>query len=502
MAQMALQLSNISKSFAGARALSHVDLAVAPGEIHGLLGRNGSGKSTLIKILAGFHAPDPGGELSIDGRDVSLPVRPGKPGSLGLSFVHQDLGLVPKLSIVENMRVGRYARAWGGRVSARRERAGVELMLGRFGVRASPDAAVSSLLPVDRALVAIARAFNDAAGRQGGVVVLDEPTAYLPVDGVDRLFRAIRGVAADGTAVIVVTHRMEEVYELTRRVSVLRDGVMVASCATESLAEHELIELILGRAHNAVDPGQVSTRRSRALRVSDLTGGGIQGLTFDAHEGEILGLAGLVGMGQADIPYLIFGAQPANAGTVTVGSEALPVRSLSPGRAIASGIALLPAGRLSQSGVGNLPVRDNVSLPVIKEFFTRGRLNAGREEAAVSNVLSAFDVTPALPRQTLQTLSGGNQQKALLGKWMQKQPPIMLLDEPCQGVDVGARTEIFLRLREAASTGKCILMASSEFGDLARICDRVLIFRYGRIAAELVGAELTEDNITRHAYKS
>lgn len=502
MVASALELTDISKSFAGARALSHVDLTVAPGEIHGLLGRNGSGKSTLIKILAGFHAPDPGGRLAINGQEVPLPVHAGRPGSLGLSFVHQDLGLVLRLSIVENMRVGRYVTGRGRRVHARRERANVERMLDRFGVTASGDAPMSSLRPVDRALVAIARAFHDATTQEGGVVILDEPTAYLPVDGVERLFGAVREVAAAGTAVVIVTHRMEEVYQLTERVSVLRDGVMVASAETKSVSEQDLIEHILGRRQEAELPIQRLTKQERALAVSDLSGGPVERLSFEAYRGEVLGLAGLVGMGQADVPYLLFGAEPSRSGTLDVGGVELAATALTPQRAIANGIALLPAGRLTQSGVGGLPVRDNVSLPVVRDFFGRGRLDSAKEESAVKSVLSTFNVVPAVPMLTLQTLSGGNQQKALLGKWMQKQPPILLLDEPSQGVDVGARTEIFTRLREAAGTGRCIIMASSEFGDLARVCDRVLVFRYGRVAAELTGDDVTEDNLTRAAYKS
>jgi ribose transport system ATP-binding protein len=502
MVASALELTGISKSFAGARALSHVDLTVAPGEIHGLLGRNGSGKSTLIKILAGFHAPDPGGRLAINGREVPLPVHAGRPGSLGLSFVHQDLGLVPKLSIVENMRVGRYTVGRAGRVRARPERANVERMLARFGVTVGGDAPVSSLRPVDRALVAIARAFGDATAQQGGVVILDEPTAYLPVDGVERLFRAVREVAAAGTAVIIVTHRMEEVYQLTERVSVLRDGVMVASAETRSISEQDLIEHILGRRQEEELPIQRVAQHERALQVRDLSGGTVQGLSFEAYRGEVLGLAGLVGMGQAEVPYLLFGAEKSLGGTFAVGDEEFEAAALTPQRAIAAGIALLPAGRLTQSGVGGLPVRDNVSLPVVRDFFRKGRRDGGLEDSVVKGVLSRFNVVPALPQLPLQTLSGGNQQKALLGKWMQKQPPVLLLDEPSQGVDVGARTEIFTRLREAAATGRCVIMASSEFGDLARVCDRVLVFRYGRVAAELAGSDVTEDKIVRAAYRS
>ncbi len=503
MAERALRLTGLSKSFAGVRALDGVTFEVDAGEVHALVGGNGSGKSTLVKVLAGYHAPDPGAQLELGGRTVSLPLPPGSSSRLGLSFVHQDLGLIPSLSILENMRVGRYRPGRAGRISWRRERQAVEAALRHFGLDLPVDAHVGMLSPLHRALVAIARAFADAELHGGGVVVLDEPTAYLPTDGVDRLFDAIGVLRQNGTAAVIVTHRLEEVFRVADRTTVLREGRAVGTAPTAELDEGKLIELILGRKLEEYYPAGASAIGDTVLSVRHLDGGSVHDLSFDVHRGEILGLAGLVGMGHTEVPYQIFGAVPARGGTIEVqGHQPVPAGSLTPREANRLGLGLLPADRLGGSGVGGVSLRENVSLPVVARFFQGGRIRRRAEGRYVQGLLREHDVRPPFPESPLAMLSGGNQQKALLAKWLQMRLPVMLLDEPAQGVDIGARKEIFQRLREAAQAGACMVMASSEFDDLAGVCDRVLVFRHGRIVDELAGAGLTEDRLTAACYSS
>jgi ribose transport system ATP-binding protein len=494
----ALEAQSLSKSFGGVRVLDDVSLSVSGGEIHGLVGRNGSGKSTLIKILSGYHAPDAGGSLRVRGDDVALPIPPDRATRLGLSFVHQDLGLIPQLSVLENLRVGRFAAHAGWRISWRQERAAVRAALARFDLDVSPEAHVARLSSVERVLLAIVRAFSDLEHAPGGVLLLDEPTAYLPRDGVDRLFDAARRAAHEGAGVVFVSHRLEEIGMLTDRVSVLRDGRLVGTADTAKVSEGELVEMIVGSkvaqtTFPTPDRGEVS------LETRGLTGDVAQDVSFALHHGEVLGLTGLMGMGHEEVPYLLFGAQ-AGTGEVVMDDSRVPLAEMSPRRAMSAGVALLPGDRQGASGAGGLSVKENVTLPTVERFFVHGLLRPTREQARVVDVLRNFDVRPVAPARKLETLSGGNQQKALVAKWLERRPRTFLMHEPTQGVDVSAREEIAGVISEIASSGDSVLLCSCEYEDLARICGRVLVFRHGRITSELEGAALTKDRIIERCY--
>lgn len=499
----ALSLTGFSKSFGGPLVLADVHMDVVPGEIHGLVGRNGSGKSTLIKILAGFHAPEPGARLALHGREVALPLAPGAARKLGLAFIHQDLGLVPSLSVLENMRVGSPDTGVGWRLRWRSERAAVRAALRRFALDVPPDVPVGSLREVDRALVAIVRGLNEVEEHSGGVLVLDEPTAYLPRDGVERLFAAVREVAAAGTGVVFVSHRLEEVATLTDRVSVLRDGRLIDTVATAATPEDRLIEMILGRRLEDLYPQPHESSREVGFAARGVSGKLVRDVSMEVRRGEILGLTGLIAMGQEELLYLLAGADAGGAGEVTMDGRTLPVGRVSPRVAKASGVALLPADRAGASGVLAFSVAENVTLPTLSERFFRGGLLRHRREAeSVAGLLRRFAVDPPDPRRRLGQLSGGNQQKALIGKWMQERPPVLLLHEPTQGVDVGAKKEIFGQVRQAAVEGACVVISSAEYEDLAHLCDRVLVFRDGRVVGELSGADLTEERIVEQCYRA
>ncbi len=493
---------NFSKTFAGRTVLGSVDLDVRPGEIHGLLGQNGSGKSTFIKILSGFHRPDEGASLLVRGREVPLPLRPGEARRHGMSFVHQDLGLAPALTVLENFRVGRYRTRFGWHVNWREERRLVGEALRRFGVRCEPEALVSSLGEVDRAMVAIVRALEEVRGAEAGFLVLDEPTAYLPRDGVERLFASVREAASSGVGVLFVTHRLEEVQALTDRVSVLRDGRLAGSVATASVAEDELIELILGFALDELYPAPHDPGGEIAFSLRGATCDDIVELTVEVRRGEIVGFTGLLGMGWERVPYLIFGADRSAGGLLEIDARAYDLGDFTPAKAIEQGFALIPANRLRDGGVAGATVAENLTLPTIGAYFVGGVLRHRQELRRVADLLHEFDVRPPEPDRTFATLSGGNQQKVLVAKWLEANPRVLLLHEPTQGVDVGARAQIFARIRDVAAKGTSVVIASSEYEDLVHLCDRVIVFRNGRAISEVHGEALRVERLVEQSLRA
>jgi ribose transport system ATP-binding protein len=485
----------LSKSFGGTRALVDVDLELRRGEIHSLIGQNGSGKSTLIKILSGFHAPDRG-VVEVGGEPVPMPMRPGDPKRLGLSFLHQDSCIAERMSVLENVRLGRYETTWYGRLAWRRERRRVRDLLATMNLHVDPDLPMRRVPQAERALMGFVRAAQDLP-EGGGILILDEPTESLPAPAVERLFDAVRAVARRGSAVLFVSHRLEEVLEISDRISVIRDGRLIGTLTRAEATEGRLIELMLGRELGQLYPKRVEAEGDVALRVRGVTGEIARDVDIAVRRGEILGLTGLVGMGHDEVPYLIFGARPRRDGTVVVGTAEVPPRPDAMRRA---GVALLPADRSRASGVGSASVLENVTLPVLNGFFTGGRLRKGAERARVLALLTQFGVQPLDPDRRFGALSGGNQQKALLGKWLQVQPSVLLLHEPTQGVDVGSRREIFRIVREVAAAGAAVVIASSEYEDLANVCNRVVVMRRGRAVTELTGDDLSSERILERCY--
>ena len=499
-----IEIRGLSKSFGGTQALRDVDLTVLPGEVHGLLGENGSGKSTLIKILAGFHQPD-AGELHIDGAPVRLPLAPGQFRGLGMSFVHQDLGLVESLTVLENLRVAELAAPPSRlRISWRRERARAREAFERYGLRLDPAATVAQLKPVERALLAIARALEEirAVGRGHGVLVLDEPTVFLPREGVERLFALVRAAAGEGASILFVSHDLDEVREITDRVTVLRDGALVATVVTADTSDDAFVEMIIGRELGALaEPVHADfSGREVAVSVKGLSGATVADVSFDVHVGEIVGLAGLIGSGFEEIPYLLYGARQASAGRMELHGDEIDLTNVTPTQANAARIALIPADRKNDGSVATLPVGENVALSVLDRYHNGVVLNRRRMAREMRELLDEFDVRPSDPSLAYGALSGGNQQKALLAKWFQTSPLLLLLDEPTQGVDVGARQQIFELLRAAGERGTEIVCASSDYEQLALLCDRVIVFGRGQVWRELRGADVTKDRIIEQSY--
>lgn len=504
-ASNALELRRVSKTFAGVRVLESVDLTVRPGEVHGLIGQNGSGKSTLIKILAGYHDPDSGARLTIGGRPVALPIAAGEAHRHGLSFLHQDLALIDSMSVLENIAIGRGYRTSGAwRIRWKEERTEARRQLAKFGLDIDPDIPIRRLTQAQRAIVGIIRALEQlesGESARASILVFDEPTTQLPGPDVARLFAAIHTATKLGASAIFVSHRLEEVLALTDRVSVLRDGRLVGTIATAEADERELMRMVLGRELQELYPSLGSPPgKTVALSVRGLCGERARDVSFDVHEGEILGATGLVGMGHEEVPYLVFGALRRSAGTVTLRGE--QIDDGSPRSALDAGIALLPADRQHHGSMQTAKVLENVTLPWIGRFYVGGRLRHRREFSEVADLLRQLDVRPPEPNRCFSSLSGGNQQKALFGKWLKSEPHVLLLHEPTQGVDVGARRQIYDLIRQTIERGTGVFLCSSEHEDLAHLCDRVLVFRNGCIVAELSGEALTAEHVAELMYMS
>nr|WP_296776182.1 sugar ABC transporter ATP-binding protein [Rhodococcus sp. (in: high G+C Gram-positive bacteria)] len=502
-----VNIVGLSKTFGVSRVLSDVGLTVHAGEVHGLLGENGSGKSTLIKVLAGFHAPDPGASLQIRGRDAALPVPAGKFRDYGITFVHQDLALVPDLSVVENLRVGSVVAGSKPWISWRRETRSARALFDRYGVDIDPSALVSTLSATQRALVAIMRAVEEL-GENRTLLVLDEPTVFLPREGTDLLFEVVRGIVADKrAAVLLVSHDLDEVLAHTDRITILRDGISRGTHRTSTLDASSLISLIVGRelaeeaaSHHAPE---VEKAGPSAAVVTDLCSQSVRTATFTVRQGEILGLTGIAGSGYDNVLPAMYGAAESATGSMTLGQVTVPLNTLRPIDALTGGVVYVPPDRRVLGGVPELTVEENVTLPVLGKglralpFSTgNGPIRKMRLLRKADELARTYDVRPADASAAFGSLSGGNQQKAVLGKWLQTEPSLVLLAEPTQGVDVGARANIFDILRTTAASGAGVVIATTDYEQLSAVCDRVLVFSRGEIVAELRGARVNKNEIS------
>jgi ribose transport system ATP-binding protein len=502
-----LEFNHLSKTFGATRALKDLSLVVNRAEIHGLVGQNGSGKSTLIKVLAGYYEPDAGSELRIDGNPVRLPLKPGEYLQFGINFVHQDLALIPSLTVLENLRAQDLCLKGGWYISWKNEVQAARDLLTQFNLDLDPLTKIEDVAVGTRALLAIVRA-TDAMQRtrgdgQGGLLILDEPTAFLSGTDVKRLFALIRQIKGQGASVIFVSHDIDEVLEITDRVTVIRDGALIATLSTIEATKEILIEKIVGHPLPAKDAitnqSEGSGNLPPKIVVKDLSGSYVRGVSFEIREREIIGLTGLHGSGFNDVPSLLFGAQPALTGNLTIHGRTFQLAGMTPWKALEAQVVLIPVDRRGGGLVEDLTIVENVSLPVLKEF-NPWRLEHGKLKSRTATLIRDFDVRPSNTENQVRNLSGGNQQKVLLAKWLQTHPELILLDEPTQGVDVGAREQIYKVLQSQAASGTMILCASSDYEELAILCDRVLIFSSGRIVGELQGTQLTKENIAQRIH--
>lgn len=488
-----LKIAGLSKTFPGQAALIDVDLDIGVGEVHALVGQNGSGKSTLIKVLAGYHDPDPGSSAWVNGEPLSLGDAQAA-AAAGIRFVHQDLGLVGSISTVENLAMTTgYRTGRTGRILWKQEEALARKAMNVLGLDdVDVKAPVAGLSAAQKTGVAIARAL---VGWEKGtsLLVLDEPTATLPGQDVTRLFEVIRRLKSTGVSILYVSHHLDEVFALADRVTVLRDARRVASVPVSGLDHGGLIELIVG--HRIEDTAASTSSRSGSplLRVVGLAGGNVENLDLDVQPGEIVGLAGITGSGREHVLGLISGQIRRTEGQVSVGQR--PVTDHDPGDALAAGMAFVTSDRAVRGVIGPMSVRENLTVCDVSPYVVAGRLRKVPERRDTRSWIQRLSIRTAGPEALIGSLSGGNQQKVMFSKALRLAPKVLLLDEPTQGIDVGAKDQIHGLVDEAATAGVAVVVASTDTDELVRLCHRIVVLVEGRAVAELHGSQITPQSV-------
>ena len=474
-----LEMSGITKSFPGVQALKDGRLSLQAGEVHALLGENGAGKSTLLKTLSGAHQPD-GGEIKLSGAPIMIS-SPTAARSHRIAVIYQEFNLVPELTIRENLFLGR-EKAKGGFCDVASERAEAEALLKRLATAASPETRVAELTVAQMQMVEIAKALSQNAQ----IVVMDEPTAALSGREVDALFAVIADLKASGVGVVYVSHRLDEIFQMCDRATVMRDGTWIATKPVSEWSRESLIEAMVGRSLEQEFPPRPnpSVVGETRLEVKSLNRGRqVRDVSFSLKRGEILGLTGLVGAGRTEVARLLFGADKGESGEIFLDGKKLNLRS--PQDAVGAGICLLTEDRKRQGLVLDLSVRDNFGLPNLPRLSKMGFLDFKTEREAFGGYVEQLLIKTPNQEQLARNLSGGNQQKVVLAKWLYAETEVIIFDEPTRGIDVGAKYEIYLLMRELAARGKALLMISSELPEILGMSDRVLVMREGRITGEI-----------------
>ncbi|RVW07435.1 sugar ABC transporter ATP-binding protein [Prescottella agglutinans] len=497
-----LELSAISKTYPGQRALDSVDFAVAAGEIHALLGHNGSGKSTLIKVMSGYHTPDAGsGAFSVAGRAIRFGDVAGIHNA-GMRFIHQDIGMIEGLTVLENLRlgVGNYDARRLGRIRWGRERELARRSLAELGLdHIDLDAPLADLSAVERTEVAVARALGDQSAVT--VLVLDEATAAMPAEQVGNLFHLIRRLVERGVGVVYVTHRLEEVLDIADQVTVLRDGEVALRSKVADLTGPELARVIAGTEISPVRTREAAGKRDGETRlefVDVVAGRELKGASFSLRAGEVVGIAGLTGSGVHEVVRLLQGAAPVTSGEVRVEGRVVQRFGTRPMRE--RGVAVLPGERRLKA-IFTMSVAENMTISKLGTLRRRGILSRRVETKEVLGGIDRFDIRPRDPDRPIELLSGGNAQKVFVLRWLRIEPRVLVLEEPTHGVDVGGSAEILRVIAESAARDNvAVLLCSSDTDDLAAACDRVLVFRDGVVQAELQEEEITRERIVGLCY--
>ena len=483
-----LALEHAAKSFGSVRALEDGSVELRAGEAHGLVGENGAGKSTLVKVLAGVYAPD-AGRLLLDGREVRLG-GPADARAAGIAVIYQEPTLFPDLSVAENIFMGRQPLAAGRRIDGRELRRRVEALMGRLGVPLDPSRPARGLSIADQQIVEIAKALSFEAR----VIVMDEPTAALSGAEVARLFAVARALRAHGAAVLFISHRLDEVFALCQRVTVMRDGRQVFTGPLDGLTRDDLVRRMVGRELAAMYPKQAAGRGEVALSVRRLTREGVfADVSFDVRHGEIVGLAGLVGAGRSEVARAVFGIDRRDAGEVVVEGRRLPAAS--PTAAMAAGMGYVPEDRREQGLVMDLSIARNASLASLGRLRRGLLIRAADERRLAADWAARLRLRYARFSDPVAALSGGNQQKVVLAKWLARHPSVLIVDEPTRGIDVATKAEVHRLLSDLAGDGVAVLMISSELPEILGMADRGLVMHEGRLTAELSREEATEERV-------
>ncbi len=488
MSKPILEMRGISKSFAGVQALKNVSFRCQAGLVYGLVGENGAGKSTLMKILAGVYKAD-AGDIIYKGMP-RLSASTGEIIASGISIIYQELALVPQMSVAENIFLGREPRTSMGLLDLGRLHARSDELLSRLGVALDTRSLVSQLTIAQQQLVEIAKALSQDAD----LIVMDEPSAILAGSELDQLFDIIAALKAQGVTIIYISHRLEEVFRIADEVTVLKDGEVVDSRPIGQLNRHTLVRLMVGRSLDEIFPQTDHEQGDLALIADDIaTDTILDGVSLRLYAGEILGIAGMVGSGRTELARALFGADPLTRGEVRLAGATPQWKT--PSQAIRAGVALVPEDRKSQGLFTALSVRINITIPILSRLSRLGIVRRAREERVVSSAQQRLSIVMTSPEQETQYLSGGNQQKVVLAKWLETAPAVIILDEPTRGVDVGAKFEIYKLMRQLNDRGIAIIMISSELPEVIGMSDRILVMNDGRVAGELLRENADEERI-------
>lgn len=481
-----LRTDRLGKDYPGVTALRDVSLDLRPGEVHAVVGENGAGKSTLIKLLAGAEAPTTG-TLSVDGRTVSG-LTPAEALELGIAVIYQEFTLVTTLSAADNVFLGDY-RLRGPVLDRRSMHARAAELFERLGVSIDPRTPVEELTTGYQQVVEIAKALS----KDARLLIMDEPSAPLTAAEVQAMYETIDALKSEGMTIVYISHRMDEIFRLADRVTVLRDGEHIATREIAETDRDELITLMVGRELTGGYPQRAAEPGDLSLRVEGLSGNGVEEVSFDAHRGEVLGFAGLIGAGRTELMELLFGRRPIESGRITFEGRRLHPRS--PARAIADGVALVPEDRKRHGLILDFTIHENVSLPLLRRSARLGVPRADELELTTDHYMASLQIKSPDAHRTVTTLSGGNQQKVVLAKWLATRPEILIFDEPTRGIDVGARHEIYQLINHLADEGRTILMVSSDMEELIGMSDRVVVMGAGRVQGQLDGDDLTPETI-------
>ena len=490
-----LEIKGLTKSYPGVRALSDVSLTLACGEVLALLGENGAGKSTLIKTLGGVHQSD-SGSFIVDGDRVMI-ANPRDARRLGISVIYQEFTLIPTLKVRENIFLG-HERQWLKPISQKTERKRAMALLKRIGSEINPDKLCGELSVADQQIVEIAKAL--ALNTQ--IMVMDEPSAALSPREAEGLFAIVEELRSQGIGIIYITHRLNEVEQLADRIMILRDGEHITTQPAADLSRDQIIENMVGRSLEEEYPPRRSVVGKPRLQVDRLTRGtDVKNVTFTVHRGEVLGIAGLVGAGRTEVARMLFAADTPDTGTITLDGVVLNLKS--PRQAIAAGICLLTEDRKSQGLILTQSTQHNFGLPNLADFSSKGMLVHRREQNRFQHYCDALNIRISDAQQRAETLSGGNQQKVVLAKWLQSNAEVIIFDEPTRGIDVGARYEIYQLLNELSEQGKAIIMISSDLPEVLAMSDRIVVMREGQLMGVLDNSssmqKVTPEDIMRYA---
>ncbi len=495
-----LRVDGASKSFGPTRALQDVNLVVRRGTVHALLGGNGSGKSTLIKALAGVQPVDAGtaalGSENLDLRQLG----PQAAHDAGLRFVHQNDSTFATLTVAENLAIGSgFATGFAWHIKRRVQEKRAREAIERFGIKAKPSDLLQDLGPATRKMIEIARALQDVDESRPGVLVLDEPTAALPTAEANTLLDAIRTYAQQGQSIMYVTHRLEEVFALADEATILRDGRNWATVRPSDITHDDLVTHMMGDAWESARQARDHEIGTPVLEVTDVSAGATRNCTLTVRAGEVVGVAGLIGSGRSSLLKTLFGDLRLESGSVTI--DGLPVRHGSPREAMDAGIAYVPEDRSTDAVFPGMSVRENLSIASLNRYWRRGVIDRRAERADGARLVKKYLIKAPRDSAPIGALSGGNQQKVVLARWLRRDPRVVLLDEPTQGVDVRARAEIYQLIADAARSGSAVIFASSDFEELVTVCDSIAVLRAGRLVAVVPADQLDAEklNVLVHA---